>query len=80
MKPIVAQVMGRYDFYRTLLRRALEVPSQETMAQWLYDLESTLADKTAGSAEKLEANATLVGLLSVMLDAIDAEQGKGEQP
>lgn len=71
MSPTLAQAIACNDRYRTLLRKALEILSAGTLESWLTDLEACISDPDADHADKLESNAMLVGVLSVMIERIE---------
>ena len=61
------------DRYAALLRDSLRVLSPETVTNWIVQLEQDLHDQKTDTVGRLESNAMLVGVLSVMLESIDAK-------
>lgn len=67
--PVVLQAISCYDQYHTLLHKTLRVLSPETVSTWLETLSNRL-EHSPDMEERLEANAMLVGILTVMLAEI----------
>jgi len=75
MNSAVAQATAQYDVYRTLLRKSLEIISGSgTLETWLADLAETISDSSYSPEDKLEANAMIVGVLSIMLETIQGAE------
>ena len=54
------------DELRTMLRRAIDALSDETLGNWMGECIETLNDPSADVGDKLEANAMLVGVCSII--------------
>jgi hypothetical protein len=68
---IVSASRAHRDRYAALLRDSLKAMRPETVTSWIVQLETDLHAKESDTADRLEANAMLVGILSVMLEGID---------
>lgn len=73
---VILRTRAVRDRYAALLRDSLHVLSTDTVDKWLEQLESDLHDPNTETEGRLECNAMLVGVLSVMLESIDASQGE----
>lgn len=71
---VIHQAQAQRDRYAALLRDSLGVLSQETTTTILTNLEADLHNNDLEPAERLEANAMLVGFLTVMCEGIEAAQ------
>ena len=63
------------DRYAALLRDVLKALPEETVARWLSELEADLHSNEIDSGDRLESHAMLVGILTVMCDSIEANDG-----
>lgn len=68
------QALALRDRYAALLRDSLRVLGSETVDQWLAMLEADMYSPEIGTPERLAINAALVGILTVMCDAIEASR------
>lgn len=69
---IEAQAQALRDRYAALLRDSLKALSQETVSNWLAQLEADMHANEIDTSDRLECNAMLVGILTVMCDGIEA--------
>ncbi len=75
MNRTTAEARATLDRYETILRKSLEVISQsDTLEKWLTNLEADMHNRDIDMAERLEANAMLVGVMYVMLNKIEDDK------
>ena len=75
MNAHVERVRRLNDQYSALLRDSLAILPGETIDNCIVELEKIVADvdETSDMSEVFEANAALVGIVTVMLATIDAD-------
>lgn len=70
---IISQAQALRDRYAALLRDSLRVLDVETVSEWITQLEGDMHQPENEPADRLSANATLVGILSVMLESMESK-------